>query len=160
FGSHQFLAARECPISSPAINRVMARLLELEGCACPEAVEEIELFADAADERLLAWTFCARESDRQTLLSGSEAGRREVHSITGITFFPARRKPEDDEPPDIKPLARSGAAELVYQVQETGYRVSAAAFFQVNRYLVGDLVSTVTAGLSGELALDLYAGVG
>src|SRR5262249_3377839 len=108
FGSHQFLAARECPISSPAINRVMARLLELEGCACPEAVEEIELFADAADERLLAWTFCARESDRQALLSWAEAVRREVPSITGITFFPARRKPEDDEPPDIKPLARSG----------------------------------------------------
>ena len=29
FGSHTFLPVRECPISSPLINRVMARLLEL-----------------------------------------------------------------------------------------------------------------------------------
>ncbi len=28
FGSHKFLAARECPISSPLLNRVIARLLE------------------------------------------------------------------------------------------------------------------------------------
>ena len=33
---------------------VMARLLELGGLNCPPAVEEIELFADAEDERLLA----------------------------------------------------------------------------------------------------------
>ena len=54
FGSHDFLPVRECPISSPLLNRVMARLLELRGLNCPAAVEEIELFADAADERLLA----------------------------------------------------------------------------------------------------------
>jgi 23S rRNA (uracil1939-C5)-methyltransferase len=55
FGSHEFLPVRECPIGSPLINRVMARLLELGGLDCPAGVEEIELFADAADERLLGW---------------------------------------------------------------------------------------------------------
>src|SRR5260370_20018884 len=39
FGSHEFLPVRECPISSPLLNRVMARLLELRGLNCPEAVE-------------------------------------------------------------------------------------------------------------------------
>ena len=65
FASHEFLPVRECPISSPLLNRVMARLLELRGLNCPAAVEEIELFADAADERLLAWAFCGREADAQ-----------------------------------------------------------------------------------------------
>src|ERR1035438_2004594 len=65
FGSHEFLPVRECPISSPLINRVQARLLELRGLNCPEAVGELELFADAADERLLAWAYCGREADKK-----------------------------------------------------------------------------------------------
>src|ERR1035438_6950234 len=67
FGSHEFLPVRECPISSPLLNRVMACLLEVGGLNCPTAVEEIELFADAADERLLAWAFCGREADHRDL---------------------------------------------------------------------------------------------
>src|SRR5271169_3314885 len=35
FGSREFLPVRECPISSPLINRAMARLLELQGLNCP-----------------------------------------------------------------------------------------------------------------------------
>ena len=34
------------------------------------------------------------------------------------------------------------------------------AFFQVNRWLVDELVERVTSGLSGGLAWDLFAGVG
>jgi 23S rRNA (uracil1939-C5)-methyltransferase len=34
------------------------------------------------------------------------------------------------------------------------------SFFQVNRFLVEDLLQTVVAGAKGEAALDLYAGVG
>ena len=33
FGSHEFLAVQECPISSPLINRVIARLLALKGAS-------------------------------------------------------------------------------------------------------------------------------
>jgi 23S rRNA (uracil1939-C5)-methyltransferase len=38
--------------------------------------------------------------------------------------------------------------------------VSSGAFFQTNRHLIDELVKIVTQGRSGELALDLYAGVG
>src|ERR1700682_2356351 len=44
FGSHEFLPVRECPISSPLLNRAMARLLELRGLNCPAAVSEVGLF--------------------------------------------------------------------------------------------------------------------
>ena len=40
------------------------------------------------------------------------------------------------------------------------YRVSAGSFFQTNRHLTDELVSIVTNGMSGQTALDLYAGVG
>jgi len=40
------------------------------------------------------------------------------------------------------------------------YRVSHLSFFQVNRFLIEDLLKTVTANSGGGVALDLYAGVG
>lgn len=57
-------------------------------------------------------------------------------------------------------LVAVGASELTYQTRNAAYRVSAGAFFQTNRFLTDELVNIVTAGRSGELALDLYAGVG
>ncbi|MGB7330858.1 MAG: TRAM domain-containing protein, partial [Terriglobales bacterium] len=102
FGSHNFLPVRECPISSPLLNQVMARLLELRGLNCPSAVQEIELFADAADERLLAWAFCVREADHKDLLRWAEALRRELSEIRGVTFFSARRLEEDESQTETK----------------------------------------------------------
>jgi 23S rRNA (uracil1939-C5)-methyltransferase len=169
FGSHDFLPVRECPISSPLLNRVMARLLELRGLNCPAAVEEIELFADAADEHLLAWTFCGREADKGDLLRWAEAIERALPEITGVTFFASRRSSEhrsseqrleDDAPTDSKALAQSGAKVLRYRTKNHEYQVSAGAFFQVNRYLIDELVSVVTGDARGDVALDLYAGVG
>jgi 23S rRNA (uracil1939-C5)-methyltransferase len=160
FGSHEFLPVRECPISSPLINRVMTRLLELGGLNCPAAVDEIELFADAEDEHLLAWAFCGREPDKKDLLRWAEAIGREVLEIGGVTFFSSRRRVEEDEMPDPKVLAQSGAAAIRYRTRDHEYQVSAGSFFQVNRYLVDELVSVVTGSARGGVALDLYAGVG
>jgi len=160
FGSHQFLAVRECPISSPLINQVMAKLVELRGYECPAAVEEIELFANAGDEQLLAWAFCGRDAEREALLRWAETVRRQLPSIAGMTFFPSRRKSDEEESPNQKVLARADAAEVLYRVQDTDYRVSAGAFFQVNRHLAHELVEAVTGDARGGQALDLYAGVG
>src|ERR1035437_5761109 len=189
-GSHEFLPVGECPISSPLINRVMARLVELRGLNCPAAVEEVELFADAEDERLLAWAFCGRESERRDLLRWAETLERELPEISGVTFFASRRRTsgrgslgrgslgrgslergslergsleeriEDEAPIDPKSLAQSGAKAIRYRTRNHEYQVSAGAFFQVNRYLVDELVSVVTGNARGEVALDLYAGVG
>jgi 23S rRNA (uracil1939-C5)-methyltransferase len=160
FGSHELLPVHECPISSPLIQRMMARLVELRGCECPAEVEEIEFFADAADERLLAWAFCRRGANSDDLLRWGAMLQRELPAVAGISFFPSRRRSEDEAPADMKPLAQLGDPAIRYRVGEADYRVSAGAFFQVNRHLVGKLVSVVTSNASGETALDLYAGVG
>ena len=159
-GSHEFLPVGECPISSPLLNRVIARLVELRGLNCPAAVEEIELFTDAADERLLAWAFCGREAERRDLLRWAEKLERELPEISGVTFFSSRRRFEEEAPIDPKSLAQSGAKAIRYRTRNHEYQVSAGAFFQVNRYLVDELVSVVTGNARGEVALDLYAGVG
>ena len=166
FGSHEFLPVRECPISSPLINRVQARLLELRGLNCPEAVGELELFADAADERLLAWAYCGREADKKDLLRWADAIQRELPEIIGVTFFSSRRQSqfpsqfEDELSTAPKTLAQSGVKSLRYRTSAHEYQVSAGAFFQVNRTLIDELISVVTGNVRGELALDLYSGVG
>jgi len=160
FASHEFLPVRECPISSPLINRVIARLLALGGLNCPAAVEEMEWFVDAADERLLASAFCCREADTRDLLRWVEALQREVPGIIGVTFFSSRRRVQEDEMPNLKMLAHVGAKSIRYRTKNHEYRVSTGTFFQVNRYLVDDLVSVVTGNARGDVALDLYAGGG
>jgi len=66
----------------------MARLLDLGGLNCPPAVEELELFADAADENLLAWAFCGREASQVDLVRWAQALTRELPEIGGTTFLP------------------------------------------------------------------------
>ena len=160
FGSREFLPVRECPISSPLINRAIGRLIERGGLNCPPAVEEIELLADARDERLLGWASCGNGASAKGLLLWAEHVRAELPELIGLSFFSSRRRVDDNAPADLKSLARSGAEAMRYQTGHGGYQVSAGAFFQVNRHLVDELVSVVAGSASGDLALDLYAGVG
>jgi 23S rRNA (uracil1939-C5)-methyltransferase len=61
---------------------------------------------------------------------------------------------------DPRKLAAFGKTTVVYGTKLASYRVSAGAFFQANRFLIDELVNAVIGGASGQLALDLYAGVG
>ena len=45
-------------------------------------------------------------------------------------------------------------------IEYDGFRVSRGSFFQVNRFLMRDLVECATGGQQGEWAVDLYSGVG
>jgi len=52
------------------------------------------------------------------------------------------------------------AGPLDYHAAGFTYRVSGASFFQVNRFLIDDLVRTAIGDAAGGWAVDLYAGVG
>src|SRR5260370_480265 len=54
----------------------------------------------------------------------------------------------------------TGPGFLLQQAGGFQYRVSHLSFFQVNRFLIEELLQTMVAGGKGDLALDLYAGVG
>jgi 23S rRNA (uracil1939-C5)-methyltransferase len=54
-----------------------------------------------------------------------------------------------------------GESFVTYTVSDFSYRVSLGAFFQVNRFLLPDLLNLViTWAGSGKVAWDLYSGVG
>lgn len=160
FGSHEFLPVRECPISSPLINQFIAQLTESKGLNCPTPIEELEAFADASDEHMLAWAFCGRDAREEELLAWGEAVRREFPNLIGFHFFSSRRQLNDEAAGDAKSFGYSGAKAISYKTAHGEYQVSAGAFFQVNRNLIDELISVVTANDDGDVALDLYAGVG
>ena len=65
-----------------------------------------------------------------------------------------------------RPVARSfyewceSTVALEYPLSFGKFRVSPRSFFQVNRFLIEQLVERAVDGATGEIALDLYAGVG
>lgn len=155
FASHELLPVKECPISSPLINRGIAALWQAgqEGKAI-EGVREVEFFANADDTRLLIEFLCAPEVPRAAARAWGEELCASMPEVAGVVAFRERQKGVQE------PLVAVGASELTYQTKTAAYRVSAGAFFQTNRFLTDELIDMVTAGSSGDLALDLYAGVG
>jgi len=155
FASHELLPVEECPISSPLINRGIAALWQSGRAGkAVEGVREAEFFSNADDTRLLLELLCAPEARRAAVRAWAEELCASMPEIVGIATF---REPQKGVQ---EPLVSVGAEELTYQTKTNSYRVSAGAFFQTNRFLIDELVDIVTRSSSGELALDLYAGVG
>jgi 23S rRNA (uracil1939-C5)-methyltransferase len=155
FASHELLAVEECPISSPLINRGIAALWKAGRAGkVVEGVREVEFFANADDTKLLLEFLCAPEARRAAVRAWAEELCASMPEIAGVAAF---REPQKGVQ---EPLVAVGVNELTYRTKSRAYRVSAGAFFQTNRFLIDELVSIVTTGGSGDLALDLYAGVG
>src|SRR4029077_16323072 len=102
---------------------------------------------------------CTREARRAAIREWAEDFRAAMPEIAGIVAF-REPNPGDRKAGAQEILVTVGAAHLTYQTQRAAYRVSAGSFFQTNRHLTDELVSIVTGGQSGKLALDLYAGAG
>jgi len=156
--SHELLAVEECPISCPLINKGIAKLWQSgrEG-RVPKGVSEVEFFANADDSKMLIEVSTTADAKRAALREWAEEFSAAMPEIAGVVAF---RETTKGSTKTQDKLVSAGASHLTYQTQKFAYRVSAGSFFQSNHYLTDELVKTVTAGQSGEVAIDLYAGVG
>ncbi len=167
YGSHALLPVEQCPISSPLINRALTVLWDLgRQERMHEAVREVQFFADGDDAKLLVEFFTDHDTDPEKLRATIEALRGTMAEVVGVAVF--QGAPADDTADQRAPLTRSrtssgaffGDRSLVYETKDFDYQVSSGSFFQVNRFLLDDMIETVTSGRSGKVALDLYAGGG
>lgn len=165
--SHVLLPVEECPISSPLINRAIAVLWEMgQAGKVPAAICEIELFANEDDTKLQVELYCdPRQEKSQQSQSGQEFAeqlRGAMPEVVGVYLFAQRIAAARGVQAQIseEPQWTSEPGEFLYGTKAGALRVSGGSFFQVNRFLVEELVTIVTANRSGEVALDLYAGVG
>jgi 23S rRNA (uracil1939-C5)-methyltransferase len=170
-GSHELEPVRQCPISSPLINRAIAEVWELadEARKYP-ALREVQFFVNHDDSRMLVELFA--QAQPAELKDFARLLRKRMPEIAGVViyaggFAAGATAGELDDSLEVAPRSsRTGAFHLegvssfLYELAGQAYRVSAGSFFQTNRFLAEKLVELATAGRSGRAALDLYAGVG
>lgn len=167
-GSHEFLPVRECPISSPLINRALQAFWSVAtDHDLPKGLAEVEMFADHADEHLLIEFLHDATADTRTLTKFAELVQQAVPEVIGVAAVLHRNNgseataaPELEARSSENATCLAGRAYLEYKVGESNYHVGAGSFFQTNRHLSGKLVELVCAGVKGKLAMDLYAGAG
>jgi 23S rRNA (uracil1939-C5)-methyltransferase len=162
-GSNDFLAIHECPISAPLVWHAANTLLQIAAESSAPArllhgAVEVEFFTTGEEKKLQMALFVRKAQP------GFEALCKRMQELVpqlagaGISLLPASDSRRRVQNPRL--LENWGADGLNYTVAGEGYWVSRGGFFQVNRFLVDELVRIVTAGRRGAVAWDLYAGVG
>ena len=139
----------ECPVLSPGLARTFGQLQEMaRSGALPAGALEIEAFADSSDKNIALNVAFGRFSKPPAELAA--AFRAAVPQIESLLLLDQKKNK----------FELTGPGFLTHEAGAYKYQVSHLSFFQVNRFLIEDLLRTVTAEAKGELALDLYAGVG
>src|SRR5712692_1522903 len=139
----------ECPVLSPRLAHTFAQLQEMaRSGSLPTGIQEIEAFADAADEKIALNV--AFEKFPKPAAELASAFRGNLQQIESLLLLDQRKNH----------FELTGPGFLTHEASGYKYRVGHLSFFQVNRFLIEDLLKTVTANAHGALALDLYSGVG
>jgi 23S rRNA (uracil1939-C5)-methyltransferase len=139
----------ECSVLSPRLAHTFGQLQEMARSGrLPEGIQEIEAFADSADDRIALNV--AFEKFPQPAAELASAFREALPEIESLLLLDQKKNR----------FELTGPGYLTHEAGRYKYRVSHLSFFQVNRFLIEDLLKTVTANVHGALALDLYSGVG
>jgi 23S rRNA (uracil1939-C5)-methyltransferase len=148
--SSALCAVDDCAILSPLLLKTLLALRRaLAAGALPKTLREIEAFAGADDSQLLMTATFSGFPPRAAELS---ATMREIApEIASLLFHDPTRERMELFGPGFVTCEAGGRT----------CRVGHFSFFQVNRFLAGDLAREVAGnGPGGSLALDLFAGVG
>jgi 23S rRNA (uracil1939-C5)-methyltransferase len=162
-GSNDFLAVKECPILAPLLWRTAEALLQVStedstAARWLRGAVEMELFTAGNEKKLQMTVFVRKEqAGLSALCERMQALVPELASAYA-SLLPSAGPHRRARSP--RQLEGWGAQGLSYHVAGEDYWVGRGGFFQVNRFLVDNLVRIVTAGRRGVIAWDLYAGVG
>lgn len=139
----------ECPVLSPKLAQTFAKLQEMaRSGSLPAGIQEIEAFADSSDDKIALNVAFERFFKSAAELAATF--RSALGQIESLLLLNQK----------TNKFELTGPGYLIHEAGGFRFQVSHLSFFQVNRFLIEDLLKTVTNGASGELALDLYAGVG
>lgn len=162
-GSVEFLPIDTCPIAAPILWQTAEALLaaareNADAGAWLSAAAQVELFCDDTAKRVQVTLLCPqrRAPKSDSFTRGAEAWAERASQIVGAgagSFDPLTAQIG-------RALAGFGAPGMQYRVGDESYWITRGAFFQVNRFLIAELVRVVCEGRGGSLAWDLFAGVG
>jgi 23S rRNA (uracil1939-C5)-methyltransferase len=147
-GSHSLLPVTHCPIAAPMLEQAIT---VVERTAGVEALcDEIEFFTNSEQDQLLIslWPGPRQSPHEQALEAFAERVRVHLPALIGVGLFSRQS------------MKYWGQRSLTYTVRGIPYQVSLGSFFQVNRFLLPELLQLVVKNRSGRMAWDLYAGAG
>jgi len=179
-----FLPIAECPIAAPLLWRATEAFLTL--CNLQPATRNLQLTPDqlelftTADESRLQLSLYLRTALKNppaklaaAFAALCESLRNRIPELTGagIFFLPPPSADRSRRTEVARTGPTWGSPGLTYTVPfpqlptsnqqpATAFWVPRGAFFQVNRYLIPDLLALAVDNRTGALAWDLYAGVG
>ncbi|HEY5330642.1 MAG TPA: RsmD family RNA methyltransferase [Acidobacteriaceae bacterium] len=159
----EFLPITTCPISAPNLIPTVEALLDLASEDRDveywlDATAELELFTNDDLSRVQLTLFVAPRTKAPQgsfirMINALQQRAPQVAGAAAAAFDPRTG-------PTGRILAEHGASGLNYKVGDETYWISRGGFFQVNRFLIVELVKLVTDNRSGNIAWDLFAGVG
>jgi 23S rRNA (uracil1939-C5)-methyltransferase len=158
-----FLPIVVCPISAPILVQTVEALLAItltdrDAEFWLNATAEIELFTNHDLSRVQLTLFCAPRTKvpQGSLIRVLNALKLVQPQVVGITAaaFDQRTGPTG------RTLAEAGTTGLAYRVADIDYWITRGSFFQIDRFLLEDLVRLVCKDYAGDLAWDLFSGVG
>jgi 23S rRNA (uracil1939-C5)-methyltransferase len=147
--SARILPIDECPVLSPALAKAFGQLQEMARAnSLPPGILEVEAFVDSGDTKLaLNIAFERFPKPAKDLSAEFKSALPELESLLLLDQSKNR-------------FELTGPGYLDHKAGAFTFRVSHLSFFQVNRFLIEDLLKSVLEGVKGGFALDLYAGVG
>ncbi len=139
----------QCPVLSPALHEAFSKLQEMARAnTLPTGLLEIEAFTDSTDTKIaLNAAFERFVKPAKGLIADFKAALPNLESLLLLDQSKNR-------------FELSGPGYLQHQAGGFSFRVNHLSFFQVNRFLIEELLQAVVGGKKGSFALDLYAGVG
>jgi 23S rRNA (uracil1939-C5)-methyltransferase len=150
-------AVEDCAILSPLLLKTLLALREaLAAGVLPRELREIEAFSNEGPGDLPTL------AQAKLLLTATFAGfpsRAAEHAETIGGVVPEAASILFHDPSHDR-MELFGPGFLETEAAGARYRVGHFSFFQVNRFLIDDLVQTVCDTENGRVALDLFAGVG
>jgi 23S rRNA (uracil1939-C5)-methyltransferase len=159
-GSHQVLPVTHCPIAAPLLEQAIAAVARIAGDTGLDSLcDEVEFFTNGEQDQLLVslWPGEGRGKSQPGQRSREQALERfagqlqiEIPALTGVGLFSRQSAT----------MMHWGQRSLTYTVAGISYQVSLGSFFQVNRFLLPELLQLAVEGRSGRLAWDLYSGAG
>lgn len=138
--SHNLLPVNQCPIAAPLLEEA---IVAISGSGVEALCDEVELFTNG--QELLVSLVPGPRKRGAGLNKFAEQLIAKVPALAGVGLAGETW----------------GQPFITYTVAEHSYRVSLGSFFQVNRFMVPELLKLVLGlSASGRVAWDLYSGVG
>ena len=152
-GSHTLLPVTHCPIAAPLLEQAIAAVSGYPGLK--KLCDEVEFFTNGGQNQLLVslWPRSGQRAPDKLIEGFAEKLQAQLPMLTGVGLSSEGG------------MSYWGQRSLTYTVAGHAYQASLGGFFQVNRFLLPDLLRLVVHDRSGQprsgrVAWDLYSGAG